>query len=82
MHDTDHDESIRNGSCDVTMALERKRENREHASETIDRHERQRDTDNRAVLVDLVELRSAKHVSRETLIGGPCGATLQEGERD
>jgi hypothetical protein len=59
MHDTDHDEGIRNGSCDVKMALERKRKNREHASETIDCHERQRDSDNRAVLVDLVELRSA-----------------------
>ncbi len=55
---TDHDEGVRDGCSDVEVTLEGEREDGEDPAEEVDGHERERDTDHRAVLVDLVILRS------------------------
>ena len=55
---TDHDEGISDGTRNIKMTLEHKRKDREHATEKIDGHERERYTDNRAMLIYLIVLRS------------------------
>ena len=51
---TNHDEGVRDSGKDVEVALEDEREDREGASEKVDKHERERDPEDGAVLVDIV----------------------------
>lgn len=55
---TNHDEGVCDGGEDVDVVLEDQREDREDAAEEVDEHERERDPEHGAVLVDLVVLRS------------------------
>jgi len=62
---TNHDEGVRDSVKDAEVAPEDEREDREGASEKVDKHERERDPEDDAVLVDLVELWSLdQHASR------------------
>ena len=81
---TDRDEGISDGSRSIKMTLEHKRKDRKHATEKIDGHERERDTDNRAVLIYLIVLRSSVKVRTVSLYFDRCQCELdlQEGERD
>jgi hypothetical protein len=56
--ETNHDDGVRDSREHVDLVLEGEREDGEDAAEEVDGHERERDAENRAVLVDLIKLRT------------------------